>query len=332
MPALSLSAAFSANDMTAPLLDGRIAPEGIEWACSAVHPSEMFWRQLRFGDFDVSEMSLSSLFISIAQGRKDWAAIPVFTTRRFFHTGIVVRSDAGITVPADLAGKKVGVPEYQQTAAVWARGALQHEFGLTADQMDWYMERPSSRSHGGATQFAAPQGVRLSYIPSDQTLGGMLASGDLDAAVVYIADRNLVDRTRTAASEIPALRPLFPDPAAEGLRYYRQTGLLPVNHCVVVRKEVAAEHPWVTLNIYSAFLRAKEHAIGQVAHGVQPWCQIGALPADSVRSIRQVDPLPYGIQCQRRVFETLADYQFEQGLTPRRVSPEEAFAANTLDL
>ncbi len=332
MPALSLSAAFSASDMTAPLLDGRIAPEGIDWTCSAVHPSEMFWRQLRFGDFDVSEMSLSSLFISLAQGRGDWVAIPVFTTRRFFHTGIVVRSDAGITAPADLAGKKVGVPEYQQTAAVWARGALQHEFGVTADQMQWYMERPVSRSHGGATRFAPPQGVQLSYIPPDETLGGMLASGGLDAAIVYIAERNLVDRTRTAASEIPAVRPLFADPVAEGLRYYRETGLLPVNHCVVVRQEIAAEHPWVTLNIYAAFLRAKELAIGQVAGGVQPWCQIGALPADAARSIRAVDPLPYGIQCQRRVFETLAEYQFEQGLTPRRVSFEEAFAANTLDL
>jgi 4,5-dihydroxyphthalate decarboxylase len=318
--------------MTAPVLDGRVAPEGIDWVCSAVHPSEMFWRQLRFGDFDVSEMSLSSLFISIAQGKREWVAIPVFTTRRFFHTGIVIRAGAGITEPRDLAGKRVGVPEYQQTAAVWSRGALQHEFGVTPDQLHWYMERVSSRSHGGATRFVPPEGVELDYIPAGRTLGEMLADGELDAALVYIASRNLVDRTRSAASEIPEVRPLFADPAAEGLRYYRKTGLLPVNHCVVVRKEIADAHPWVTLNIYSAFLRAKELVTEQAARLIGPWCQVGALPADAARAIRGVDPQPYGVQCQPEVFQALSSYQLEQGLAPRRVSYEEAFAGNTLDL
>jgi 4,5-dihydroxyphthalate decarboxylase len=198
--------------------------------------------------------------------------------------------------------------------------------------MSWYMERPVSRSHGGATRFTPPPGVQLSYLAPDETIGGLLASGGLDAAIVYIADRNLVDRTQTAASEIPAVRPLFADPAAEGLRYYRKTGLLPVNHCVVVRSQIAEAHPWVTLNIYTAFLRAKEQATSQVAGGVGPWCQIGALPADAAGRIRQVDPLPYGLQCQREVFQALGEYQVEQGLTGRRVSLEEAFAANTLDL
>jgi 4,5-dihydroxyphthalate decarboxylase len=332
MSALSLSAAFSANEMTAPVHDGRVVPEGIDWTVSAVHPSELFWRQLRFGDFDVSEMSLSSLFISISQGRQDWVAIPVFTTRRFFHTGIFVRADAGIDTPSDLAGKRVGVPEYQQTAAVWTRGALQHEFGVTADRMTWFMERPPSLSHGGATRFTPPEGVRLSYIPDDVTLGQVLARGELDAAIHYIAERNLVDRTRDEAREIPDVRPLFPDPVAEGLRYYRKTGLLPVNHCVVVRKKIAEEHPWVTLNVYAAMLQAKELAMGATARAVLPWSLIGQLPADAGRTIEATDPLPYGIKNQTDVLGTLADYLFEQGLAARRVSIEEAFAPSVLDL
>src|SRR5262249_59731122 len=127
---LALSLALSDNPNTRPLLDGRVQAEGLRLVPTAVHPSEMFWRQLRFGDFDISEMSMSSLLISISRGPTPWVALPVFTTREFFHTRILVRIDAGITAPADLAGKRVGVPEYQQTAAIWGRGVLQHAFTL----------------------------------------------------------------------------------------------------------------------------------------------------------------------------------------------------------
>ena len=124
MSDLQLSLAVSRNPMTEPLLDGRVNPAGIDWLVSGVHPSELFWRQLKYRDFDISEMSLSSLTIAASRGIREWVALPIFTTRRFFHTGIVVRPDAGIDDPGDLAGKRVGVPEYQQTAAVWARAWL----------------------------------------------------------------------------------------------------------------------------------------------------------------------------------------------------------------
>src|SRR5215831_20056656 len=127
---LELSIALSDNPNTRPLLDGRVGAEGIRLIPTAVHPSEMFWRQLRFGEFDVSEMSMSSLLIATARGACPWVALPVFTTREFFHTRILVRTQAGITAPADLRGKRVGVPEYQQTAAIWGRGVLENEFGV----------------------------------------------------------------------------------------------------------------------------------------------------------------------------------------------------------
>ena len=132
---LELSVALSDNPNTRPLIDGHVEAEGIRLIPSAVHPSEMFWRQLRFGEFDVSEMSMSSLLISTARGPTPWVALPVFTTREFFHTRILVRADAGIAAPADLRGKRVGVPEYQQTAAIWGRGVLQHEFGVSAREI-----------------------------------------------------------------------------------------------------------------------------------------------------------------------------------------------------
>jgi 4,5-dihydroxyphthalate decarboxylase len=332
MGALSLSVALSDNPMTAPIHAGRVCPEGIDWTVSAIHPSEMFWRQLKYGEFDVSEMSLSSMTIAASQGIRDWVAIPVFTTRRFFHTAVVVRAAANIESPADLVGKRVGVPEYQQTAAVWTRGALLHEFGVAPEQMTWFMERPPEMSHGGATAFSPPPGVDLSYIPGETNVGEMLRSGELDAAVVYIAHRNLVDRSRSDAGAISGVRTLFPDPRAEGIRYYAETGLLPVNHVVVARASLLEKHPWVALNIYSAFLEAKRVANEPVLAGLQPWEQLGILPAETAADIRAADPLPYGIQAQGRVLKTLAEYLVEQGLAKQHVDIRELFAPSTLAL
>src|ERR1700680_2628672 len=138
---LPLSIALSDNPNTRPLIDCDVAPEGIDLTTTVVHPSEMFWRQLRFAEVDVSEMSMSSLLISTALGPTPWVALPVFTTREFFHTRILVRADAGIAAPAALRGKRVGVPEYQQTAAIWGRGVLEHEFGVKPRDMEFFMER-----------------------------------------------------------------------------------------------------------------------------------------------------------------------------------------------
>lgn len=332
MPPLPLSLCVSRNPRTEPLLSGAVAPEGIEWAASAVHPSEMFWRQLKFGDFDVSEMSLSSLTIAASQGIRDWIALPIFTTRMFFHTRIVVREDAGIETPADLAGKTVGVAEYQQTAAVWSRAALQHEFGVTPDQMTWWMERPPAKSHGGSTGFQAPPGVTVNYIPPDTTMGQMLAAGDLAAAIVYIADRNLVDRSRQEAGAVPGLRTLFPDPLAEGARYHRKTGVFPINHCVVVRAALLEKHPWIALNIYSAFLAAKEAAAVPLADASELWEQAGLVARGTTRAFRTGDPVPYGVAANRHVLHALGQYLHEQALIPDRPAIEDLFAPTTVDL
>jgi 4,5-dihydroxyphthalate decarboxylase len=328
---LSLSVALSENSMTAPVHAGRVSAQGIDWTVSALHPSEMFWRQLRYGDFDVSEMSLSSLTIAASHGVRDWIAIPVFTSRRFFHTGVVVGARSGIESPADLIGKRVGVPEYQQTAAVWTRGALLHEFGVAPEQMTWFMERQPEMSHGGATAFIPPPDIQLSYIPQQTDIGKMLQSGELDAALVYIAHRNLVDRSRGEASEI-GIRPLFPDGRAEGVRYHEKTGILPVNHTVVIRAELLERHPWIALNLYSAFLEAKRLAREPLLDALQPWQEIGVLPARVAAGIGAVDPLPYGLRDQHQVLQTLSDYLLEQQLVSKPVDILELFAKSTVSV
>ena len=232
---LALSIALSDNPNTRPLIDGEVVPEGITLTPTAVHPSEMFWRQLKFAEFDVSEMSMSSLVIATARGPTPWVALPVFTTREFFHTRILVRADAGIAAPADLRGKRVGVPEYQQTAAIWARGALENEFGVAPREMEFFMER-GDKSHGGATGFKPPPGVTVNQIPASTNIGEMLTRGELDATLLYLTNPNLVDRSRIDLSADKRIRTLFPDRPAEGRRYYAKTGLYPINHTVVVRR------------------------------------------------------------------------------------------------
>jgi 4,5-dihydroxyphthalate decarboxylase len=329
-PHLELSIALSDNERTRPIIEGRVSPQGITLVPTMVHPSEMFWRQLRFAEFDVSEMSMSSLLIATSRGDTRWAAIPVFTMRKFFHTSIIVRTDSGIAKPADLRGKRIGVPEYQQTWAIWARGILQHEFGVHAREIEWFMERNPDKSHGGATGFAAPAGVRVNQIPPSTNIGEMLVRGELDGAIHYLVDKNLVDRSRVDVSTVT--RTLFADPAAEGHRYFAKTGLFPINHTVVVRRSLLERHPWIALNLYSAFVAAKEEIAACGQSYLHWYFETGLLDDAAQRTLAQNDPLAYGFKAARPVLETIAQYVHEQGLSARKVELKEIFAPSTLDV
>lgn len=329
MAKLQLSLIMGANDRSRPVLDGSVSPDGIELTCTAAHPSEIFWRQLHFQEFDVSEMSLSSLLMAMAHGNRDWVALPIFTSRRFFHTGAWVRTDAGIESPADLKGKRVGVPEYQQTAALWSRGVLKHEFGVEPEDLNWWMERTEERSHGGATGFQPPPGVRFQYIPPEKSIASMMLAGELDATTFYTAPVTLFDRSGVDLEHHPRVRTLFRDPVAEGARYFQKTGILPINHCVVVRRSLVERHPWIALNLYQAFLEAKESVLARTRGLTDIYFRLGLLPPEAHAAFA-ADPYPYGIKANRQVLETAARYSHEQGLTPRVVSLDELFAPSTL--
>jgi 4,5-dihydroxyphthalate decarboxylase len=308
-----------------------VRADGIDLVPTILHPSEMFWRQLHFAEFDVSEMSLSSLLIDVSRGDSQWTAIPVFTSRSFFHTGAWVRVDAGVEKPEDLRGKQVGVPEYQQTAALWSRGVLQHEFGVHARDIEWHMERTEERSHGGATGFQPPEGVKLNRIPAEKSIGSMLLSGELDATLLYITDPNLVDRSREDLQASGKVRLLFRDPVAEGARYFRKTGIFHINHGMVVRKSILEQHPWVALNLFNAFRKAKDIVAARTRELTDVYFRLGLLPPDA-RSAIATDPYPYGVRANRDLLDTIAMYSHEQGLTPRQLSLDEVFAPSTMDL
>jgi 4,5-dihydroxyphthalate decarboxylase len=326
---LQFSIGLTSNPRTWPVIDGHIKPDAIDLVPTVLHPSELFWRQLRFAEFDVAEMSVSSLMMARSKGDDRFVGIPVFTTRRFFHTGILVRRAARIETPADLKGKRVGVPEYQQTAALWARGVLQHEFGVAPKDMEFWMERPPSHSHGGATGFVPPPGVTVNRIPLDKNIGSMMLAGELDAVLFYLVDPNLIDRSTADLANHPDIKTLFPDPLAEGIRYYRKTGLYPINHGMVIRRELAEKHPWAVLNILKAFERANAAANRQRMEHTDYHVETGLLPADARKSL-QVPIVSHGIAANRAVLETVAQYSQEQGLTPRLMKLDELFAASAM--
>lgn len=327
---IQLSIAMASNPRTWPIFDGKVKPDGIDLVPSVVHPSELFWRQLRFADFDVSEMSFSSLMMAKSKGDDRWVGLPIFTTRKFFHSEILVRHDSGIEKPADLTGRRVGVPEYQQTAALWTRGVLEHEFGVAPKDMQFWMERTASHSHRGAIGFTPPPGVTINQIPLEKNIGSMMLSGELEAVIHYIVDPNLVDRSTADLWNHPDIKPLFPDPMAEGVRYYRKTGIFPINHGMIVRREIAEKHPWVILNLYKAFERANELANRERLQHLDYHLATGLIPREAIAGVR-TSLVQHGIRANRIVLETAARYSHEQGLTPRLVKLDEVFAPSAMD-
>jgi 4,5-dihydroxyphthalate decarboxylase len=291
----------------------------------------MFWRQLKYADFDISEMSLSSLFIATARGDTRWVALPIYTSRLFFHTNILVRTDRGILKPEDLKGKRVGVPEYQQTAALWSRGILEHEFGVLARDIEWFMERGPDKSHGGVTGFKPPEGVRLNEIPGSTNIGEMLVNGELDATLLYLSNRNLVDRSIIDIDTVNIVKPLFADKLAETRRYFSKTGIYPINHTVVIRRELYEKHPWLALNLYHAFVAAKKDVERETTEALQSYFETGLMDGAGQKALTE-DPKAYGLKASRKVIETISQYLHEQGLTNRSVGIDEIFAASTLDI
>ena len=327
---LQLSIAMDSNPRTWPILDGRVEPDGIELQVSEVFPSELFWRQLRFADFDASEMSFSTLMMIMAKGDDRWLGLPIFTTRHFFQTWALVRSDR-VKAPQDLKGKRVGVPEYQQTAALWTRGILQHEWGVAPGDMEFWMERTPDHSHAGATGFKPPPGVTIHQIPPEKNIGSMLLAGELDATLLYIAGKNnLVDRSQADLRNHPHIRPLFPDPIAEGTRFFNKHGIYPINHAFIIRRAVAEKHPWAVLNVFKAFERANDIASQERLQHIEYHLKSGQLPAQSEAALQRT-LAPHGIKANRKTLETAAQYSVEQGMTPRLMKLEELFAPATLD-
>src|SRR5499425_1521202 len=299
MPKLRLSFISAFNERVDPLMKGIVQAEGIEIVPTYSHPSETFWRQLKFQEFEVGEMSMSSYLIARERGF-DIIALPVFPSRRLFHTELSYHTDSGIQDPRDLIGKRIGVGEYQQTAALWQRGILEHDFGVSQYKVHWYMERSEELSHGGATGFTPPPGISFHRIPSDQSLSTMLVNHELDAAPLHLTRAvNVIDRsTRIRGSEgdWSKVKPLFPDLKAEGKRFFNKYGFVPVNHTYIIRGDVYRANPWVAFNLYAAFVKAKAHDREKLLERIPAALFFGSEYLAMTRDILGDDPFPYSVK------------------------------------
>lgn len=326
-----LSIAFALNPRTWPIYDGRVKVEGVDLVPNIVPASELFWRQLKFADFDVAEMSFSSLIIALSKGDDRFIGLPIFSTRRFFHTDILVRRDSGIEYPQDMKSKRVGVIEYQQTAALWTRGILEHEFSVTSRDCEWFMERTPERSHGGATGFSPPPGVIIHQIPEAKSVASMMLSGELHACTHYLGNASLVNRSNVDLKSHPDIHTLFPDPREEGIRYWKKTGIFPINHGMVIRREIAERNPWVIINLIKAFEKANAIADADRLEHCEYHLDMGLLPADARKALT-TPIVKHGIAANRKTLETAALFSLEQGLTTRLMKLEEVFAPSTMEM
>ena len=222
--------------------------------------------------------------------------------------------------------------EYQQTSVVWIRGWLQHDYGIAARDMEWFMQRAPATSHGGSTGFKPPEGVRLTYVPPESSIGGMMLAGELDVLPFYPPlTKDLVDRSSIDLSSAPNVVSLFPDAAAEARRYHAQTKIFPVNHGVVVRRSLVERHPEIAREVYDCFVRANAYAMKRRASLLEPASATGLIDG-ALASDLNTDPLAYGVKANRPTLDALLDYIHEQGLSSRRVAIEELFAESVLGL
>lgn len=317
-------------DRTRALADGTVRPDGIDLNF-IVLPSieDVFWRAARYQDFESSEFSFHSYLMSKASAHGDTLpliAIPVFPSRVFRHSAIFVNTNSDIEKPEDLKGRAIGVPEYQITAATWARGILQHEYGVHPE--DFRVWKTGGLEQPGRIeklQINLPEGINVEPIPTDRTLSDMLDKGEIDALITARMPSSFVKGS-------PNVRRLFEDYPTVEKEYYKRTGIFPIMHTVVIRQDIYDSNRWVARNLQDAFEKAKNLALKQayesgVLKYFMPW-MVHAI--EEQRALFGEDLWPYGVEKNMKSIEALARYSYEQGLSEREIGAEELFAPETL--
>ncbi len=323
---LNLTLACGLYDRTMALQTGSVSPEGIDLNYLIMNgPGELLRRQARYAEFDVSEFSLSTHAILLSRGDRRMVAIPVFPSRKFRHSDIYINRNSGIREPKDLVGKKVGALSYQQTAAVWIRGALEHDYGVPADQVEWHFGGYNEpMNYTERIPITLPPNVRTKKI-SDRSLNEMLESGEISALIGSSPPRSF----QTGS---PKVARLFPNYQEVELDYYRRTGIFPIMHMIVIKRKIYEEAPWVAVSLCKAFARAKALGLRRLEYTASLFCSLPWLGLHLQESRKQMgrDPFPYGIEENRQGLETLLEYSYEQGLISQKLKLEELFAPETL--
>ncbi|MEK7281579.1 MAG: hypothetical protein AAB037_04415, partial [Chloroflexota bacterium] len=305
-----------------------VKPEGLDLVWVFFYARELFRGMVR-GDFESGEVSITYLMAMLDRGDTSLVGIPVFSTRAFRHGHVFVHPDAGINVPGDLVGKRVGMPEYIMATAVWVRAFLQHDYGLVPEAMEWIqggVDIPGYHPSEFASEMSKgiPR-IKLSTLPTDTTLVQLFKDRELDVLMGPEPPKGLSEKEGT-------IRRLFPNHRALEKEYYRRTGHFPITHLIVVRRDVYERHRWIPSSLVAAFSRAKElgwKEMSEYQSAYLPW-----MP-DYVAELQEVfggPPYQDGFEQNYQTLEAITSYGFEQGVSRRKIAPEELFARETLQV
>ena len=325
MADIYLTLACEDYDRTRALWEGRVKPEGIRLNYLTMAVEEIFWRMMKYEEFDVSELSMGAFLTAAARGRRPFIAIPVFPSRTFRHRCIFVNTDAGIKRIEDLRGKRMGVPEYSMTAAVWLRGLFEHEYGVPPSDIHWVQAGEEHPGRKDRVDFEMPAGVTMESRP-DTTLNAMIESGEIDAMMSPRMPTCFLNGSGK-------VKRLFPDYRQVEMAYFKKTGLFPIMHVIVIKRSIYDKAPWVAQTLYKAFCQAKEICMTElydtnILRVSLPWT---SAEYEDTRELMTADYWPYGLSPNRVNLETLHSYLYEQGLIRQRLNLDELFARETLE-
>ena len=319
MSKLSLTMAIPEYDHTRDVVSGRVPVEGIDLTCLIYPVEEIFYRFIVYKEFDVAEISFAKYSALIAQGNTDFFALPIFPSRVFRHSSLYVRDGGSVKTITDLKGRKVGIPEWAQTAAVYSRGFLQDQYGIELSSIHWVQAGVNQPGRVEKVDLKLPKGVEITRI-ADKSLNEMLLSGEIDAALVARAPDAFVKGN-------PKIRRLFDDFMDVETDYYKKTGIFPIMHAVAVRRDVLDKNPWVARNLFTAFEEAKRRSIERVQEATISLFPIPWYFEHARRGMELLgkDYFPYGIEPNRKTLEAFLKWGHEQGVCKRLVDVDEMF-------
>jgi 4,5-dihydroxyphthalate decarboxylase len=321
MTSLTLSLAIGDYDHVRDLLTGRVRAEGIEIMPINLPVEEIFYRFTRFQEWQVSEMSFAKYASLRSQDNDAIIAIPVFPSRMFRHSSIYVRADSGIERPEDLAGKRIGIPEWAQTAAIYTRGYLMHRIGIALQDVSWVQAGVNQPGRAEKVDLRLPAGVTCTALP-DRSLSELLVAGEVDAVMSARPPESFV------RGEGGVVR-LFGSYAEAEHGYWRETGIFPIMHVIAMRRDIYERHPWIAMNLLKAFTEAKNRSLARAlditaSHFPVPW---SVNLAQQAQQLFGNDIWPYGIGANRVTLDAFLSFAHEQGVCHRLLRAEDLFAA-----
>lgn len=321
MNRLRLTLAVGDYDHTRDVSTGRLPVQGVDLTTLNLRPEEMFFRFTFFREWDVSEMSMGKYVSLRSQDDTSLAAIPVFPSRAFRHSMIYLREGGKIVRAEQLKDKRIGVPEWAQTAAIYSRGYLVHEAKVPLESVEWIQAGVNEPGRVEKVKLNLPKGVDYRAEPG-RSLTDMLLAGDIDAIL----------SARPPSALGRGIERLFPDYEPVEEAYFRKTGIFPIMHVIVIKSKVLERHPWLAMNLYKAFEEAKRRSIERLADitvSAAPLAWLGPY-AERMKRLFGDDFWPYGLEKNRVTLQAFVDFAYEQGVCHRRLALEELFAQQTL--